>query len=550
MYNHTQHPGCDCETSNRKSLQRTQAGPDNQSLLPAGSPIRSGDCQTHFHASHRHNQQNISMNSSASRSLLLLGIGLIVVQTQAEEFRWQVRVQKSSDVSQNFERTVHDETWPASKTAFIVCDVWDKHHCLNAVRRLEEFGPRLNAVLAEARTQGAIIIHSPSDCMPAYEVHPARTRAIAAPKAIPQPQGIANWCSRIPAEEQAAYPIDQSDGGEDDDPEEHARWAAELKALGRNPNMPWKSQSSMITIDSERDYVSDRGDEVWNILQHHDIEHVVLTGVHTNMCVLGRPFGLRQMVRNSMNVVLMRDMTDCMYNPERWPFVDHFTGNDLIISHVERFVCPTLTSDQIIGGSPFRFSGDKRTEVDVTSVSTRRLDMEALRNQWSVVPIPARWEDLTDGRIKAVSETVWYRATLLASEQFLSAENADLSLVVTPPAAPGTLQVWVNGQELSGMSFTGISLNDRLPVIFTLPKHNLPPNEAAVLVIRADAPTAESNLLHSDTAPTISCGNTTVSLQGRWQVRLGNNPEWSNLPLPAKFGTATDIVFELTADQP
>ena len=38
-------------------------------------------------------------------------------------------------------------------------------------------------------------------------------------------------------------------------------------------------------------------------------------GVHTNMCVLGRPFGLRQMAKNGKNVVLMRDMTDTMYNP-------------------------------------------------------------------------------------------------------------------------------------------------------------------------------------------------------------------------------------------
>ena len=25
--------------------------------------------------------------------------------------------------------------WPAADTAIIVCDVWDAHHCLNAVRR-------------------------------------------------------------------------------------------------------------------------------------------------------------------------------------------------------------------------------------------------------------------------------------------------------------------------------------------------------------------------------------------------------------------------------
>ena len=30
----------------------------------------------------------------------------------------------------------------------------------------------------------------------------------------------------------------------------------------------------------------------------------------------------------------------------------------LYIEHVEKFICPTITSDQILGGKPFRFSGD------------------------------------------------------------------------------------------------------------------------------------------------------------------------------------------------
>ncbi|MCA9086652.1 MAG: SMP-30/gluconolactonase/LRE family protein, partial [Planctomycetaceae bacterium] len=75
------------------------------------------------------------------------------------------------------------------------------------------------------------------------------------------------------------------------------------------------------------------------------------------------PFGLRQMVRNGMNTVLMRDLTDTMYNPARWPYVSHFTGTDLIVSHIEKYVCPTITSDQILGGQPLRFSKDARPHL-------------------------------------------------------------------------------------------------------------------------------------------------------------------------------------------
>lgn len=272
---------------------------------------------------------------------------------------------ETSAGSGRFHIKTRPEKWKPEETAIIVCDVWDLHHCLNAVRRLEEFAPRLNAVLKEARSRGVTIIHSPSDCMPAYEKHLARLNAKITPNAKWIPHDVKSWCSVIPTEERAAYPIDQSDGGEDDYPEEHAKWVAHLKSLGRNPGTPWKKQSDLIEIDPEKDFISDRGDEVWNVLESRNIRNVILTGVHLNMCVLGRPFGLRQMARNGKNVVLMRDMTDTMYNPDRWPFVDHHTGTDLVVSHVERFVCPTITSDQLIGGVPFRFKEDRRTHLAI-----------------------------------------------------------------------------------------------------------------------------------------------------------------------------------------
>src|SRR5579871_5975302 len=73
------------------------------------------------------------------------------------------------------------ETWSGDKVAVIVCDVWDAHHCLNAVRREEEMLPRMEAFLTAARAKGALVIHAPSGCMDAYKDHPARTRAQAAP---------------------------------------------------------------------------------------------------------------------------------------------------------------------------------------------------------------------------------------------------------------------------------------------------------------------------------------------------------------------------------
>ena len=132
--------------------------------------------------------------------------------------------------------------------------------------------------------------------------------------------------------------------------------------MGRAPRSPWKAQFDVIKIH-EQDAISDSGVEVWNMLEQRGIKNVVVLGVHTNMCVLGRPFGLRQLAKNGKNVVLMRDMTDTMYNPERWPYVTHFVGTDRIIEHIEKFVCPSITSVDFLGGEPFRFANDRRSIV-------------------------------------------------------------------------------------------------------------------------------------------------------------------------------------------
>jgi lysophospholipase L1-like esterase len=114
--------------------------------------------------------------------------------------------------------------------------------------------------------------------------------------------------------------------------------------------------------------------EIWNLLESKNIDNVILMGVHLNMCVSGRPFGLRQMAKNGKHVVLMRDMTDTMYNPARWPFVSHVRGTELFIQHVEKLICPTITSDQLIGGQPFAFSaataGKKRLQIILLGDST------------------------------------------------------------------------------------------------------------------------------------------------------------------------------------
>ncbi|MBL8826057.1 MAG: isochorismatase family protein [Planctomycetaceae bacterium] len=323
-------------------------------------------------------------------TLIVFGSLALLVAPAAAELTVHPRKRtETSPGSGRYHATTSTAAWQAPETAIIVCDMWDSHHCLNAVRRVGELVPRMNQVLETARKQGTLIIHAPSSCMEAYADHPARANAKLAPTAANLPSDIGQWCRHIPAEDAGQYPVDQKDGGEDDEPAEHAAWAALLESKGLNPRAPWKRQVDGLRIDPKFDIISDSGVEIWNTLEQRGIKNVVLLGVHTNMCVLGRPFGLRQMAKNGKNVVLMRDMTDTMYDPSKWPYVSHFSGTDRIVEHIEKFVCPTITSVDILGGKEFRFSRDRRphlvllvaedeykTEVSLPPYVTRHLERD------------------------------------------------------------------------------------------------------------------------------------------------------------------------------
>ncbi|HVY68415.1 MAG TPA: PVC-type heme-binding CxxCH protein, partial [Verrucomicrobiae bacterium] len=240
-----------------------------------------------------------------------------------------------------------DVAWDPRKTAIIICDMWDQHWCKGATRRVGEMAPRMNEVIKEARKRGVQIIHAPSDTMKFYALNPQRLKASQVPKARP-PADVNKWKS-LNMEKEGPLPIDDSDGGCDDEP--------------RCPQgNPWKREIATLEV-FDQDYITDNGEEVYNILAKHGIDNVIVMGVHANMCVLGRPFSIRQMVSLGKNVLLMRDMTDTMYNSRSKPYVSHFAGTDLIVEHIEKHWCGSITSADFLGGQPFHFKEDQRPNI-------------------------------------------------------------------------------------------------------------------------------------------------------------------------------------------
>jgi nicotinamidase-related amidase/type 1 glutamine amidotransferase len=248
--------------------------------------------------------------------------------------------------SNRFHVLTEEVAWDPAKTAIVVCDMWNQHWCKGATRRVAEMSPRMNEVLTAARKQGVLIIHCPSDTMKYYAGTPQRKLAQQA-ASVSTKKPLKTSCN-LDKNREGRLPINDSDGGCDCDPpcKQGSPWTHEIDTLHIAPT----------------DAITDNIEAVY-LMRDRKIDNVIVMGVHTNMCVLGRPFSIRQLVYQGFNVVLMRDMTDTMYNSRSAPFVSHFTGTDLVVEHIEKHWCPTIASTDFLGDHEFQFSEDHRPRL-------------------------------------------------------------------------------------------------------------------------------------------------------------------------------------------
>jgi nicotinamidase-related amidase len=261
-------------------------------------------------------------------ALLVAGIaalGSLAATSPVLHLKLRTRVEPFKGSGDWREVTV-EEQLPTSATALILCDMWDNHWCQGAARRVEPLAQKAAPVIDLARERGILIIHAPSETMPYYKDAPQRLSVLSIPlAATPTPLALTD----------PPLPIDDSDGGCD------------------TPNNPlpvnyraWTRQHAAIRI-APSDLISDNGREVYSALQLRGIQNLLVAGVHANMCILNRSFAIRQMTKWGVRCILIRDLTDAMYNPAKRPFVTHEQGTQLVIEHIEKYWAPTVTSAEL-----------------------------------------------------------------------------------------------------------------------------------------------------------------------------------------------------------
>jgi len=251
--------------------------------------------------------------------VVLLLSGSLWAGSELTKVRLRTRVEAFKGSGQ-WQAVEYEYELPVRQTALIICDMWDKHWCRGASARVEGLVLKAQPLLDRARRNGVLIIHAPSGTMEFYRDAPQRKAILAIPRVAPPAPLVVS---------EAPLPVDASDGGCDTPPDQ--------------PYTAWTRQHPGIRIGAE-DLISDNGEEVYSALRARGLDHLLILGVHTNMCILNRSFAIRQMTRWGVGTILIRDLTDAMYDSQDAPWVGHAQGTELVIQHIEKYWCPTVLS--------------------------------------------------------------------------------------------------------------------------------------------------------------------------------------------------------------
>ena len=254
-------------------------------------------------------------------SLLLIAVPLPAQQSpsgQMIELELQTRDPESGVI-----RTTRERVDP-SRVGVIAVDVWNWHWCKTATMRVDAFVPRINEALAAARSLGMTVMLCPSDVVDLYVGQPQRERVLSLPS-VEVPDTIAVTCPPVPDAGGCACGRERCAG-----------------------NYGWDGMHPDLCIGPD-DWMPDTRAEVYAICRERRLTHLIYVGFHTQVCLLGKPMGLRAMKSAGLQCVLARDMTDAHpgYDPARGFTPD--LNTEQVVEHFEKYLAPTIHLQKELG---------------------------------------------------------------------------------------------------------------------------------------------------------------------------------------------------------
>jgi hypothetical protein len=203
------------------------------------------------------------------------------------------------------------------RVGIVVVDPWNFHWCKTATMRVDALVPRLNRSLDAARQLGMTVMFCPSDVVDNYVGWPQR-EIVLAMHLRPEPSLKDIHCPSPPDAGGCACGHDRC-----------------------VTNYGWDGMHPDLKIGPD-DLIPDTLQEVWTICQDRELTHLIYAGVHTQVCLLGKPMGLKNLKAAGMQCILARDLTDAHpgYAPERGFTPDDHTAE--VVAHFERYLAPTI----------------------------------------------------------------------------------------------------------------------------------------------------------------------------------------------------------------
>lgn len=205
----------------------------------------------------------------------------------------------------------------AKHVGVIAVDVWNYHWCKTATMRVDAIVPRMNKALEAARSLGMTVMLCPSDVVDNYVGYPQREAIFALPE-LPVPSVVNVTCPPAPDAGGCACGRERCAG-----------------------NYGWDGMHSALRI-GEADWMPDTQAEVYAICKKYELTHLIYVGFHTQVCLLGKPMGLKAMKSAGLRCILARDMTDAHpgYDPSRGFTPD--LNTEQVVEHFEKHLAPTL----------------------------------------------------------------------------------------------------------------------------------------------------------------------------------------------------------------
>ena len=204
-----------------------------------------------------------------------------------------------------------------TRTGVVIIDMWNWHWCKTATERVASMVPRMERCLIAARRLGMQIFFCPTDAVDAYVGTPQRERIFAMPMLkLPTPATID--CPAPPQGPGCACGPEKCKG-----------------------NYGWDAMHPALSIHAD-DLMPNSFQSLYSICKNRGIENLIYLGVHTQVCLLGKSVGLKNMKSVGFNCILARDLTDSHpdFDPARGIDPDDLTART--VAHFEKYLCSTI----------------------------------------------------------------------------------------------------------------------------------------------------------------------------------------------------------------